>query len=79
MSFDFAVQLNIRTWQTLLREDPELTRIEIGIAHCARIQVTEDYSSPQCAEAIAQDRRLRDQRYALWQLRAQAQFDEDAP
>lgn len=65
-----AVYRNRDTWEELLREDEELTRIEIGIAWCARIEQTEPPGSPQHAAARAEDWRLRERRYALWTARA---------
>lgn len=67
-----AVHTNVANWNELLRKDPELAKLEIGIAHCARILVTEGVGSPQFAQALAEDRVLRDRRHALWRRRAEA-------
>ncbi|MGH8219952.1 MAG: hypothetical protein ACREUT_15525 [Steroidobacteraceae bacterium] len=65
-----AIALNERTWREFARQDPELSRIEYGIARVGRILVEDDPSSPQYAEAVLEDRRLRDQRQELLEARA---------
>jgi len=54
-----------RQWAEYLREDPELARLELGIARCARIMVETPMASPIYAAAIAEDRKFRADRRAL--------------
>jgi hypothetical protein len=61
-----------RAWGEFMAEDPELATVELGIAKCARIMVTEPSSSPILAQAIAEDRQLRDRRRAILTARAEA-------
>lgn len=68
-AFASAVHESVYHWDEFLRQDPELAKLELAIAHCARILATERFSSPQYAQALAEDRRLRDQRYRLYQAR----------
>lgn len=67
-----ADERNLRNWEDLRARDPELWKVELGIAHCARILVTEDDRSPQYAEALRLDRQYRDQRLALMTHREKA-------
>lgn len=69
--FARMVGQSVRAWEQFMREDQELARLELAIAHAARILVTEHPSSPQYAQALSEDRKLRDRRYELWQTRAQ--------
>lgn len=71
-SVEHAMRFNLRNWEELMRADPQLTRLEIGIAHCARIMLTSEQSSLFYAEARTQDRRLRERRYELLEQRAGA-------
>lgn len=59
-------------WAEYLREDPELARIELGIARCARIMVETSRASPIYDQAVREDRRLRDDLRALQLARARA-------
>lgn len=65
-----ALRLNSETWSELEKADPELFGVEIGIARAGRILAADRPSSPAYAEALTQDRQLRDQRLALWRKRA---------
>jgi hypothetical protein len=74
MEADFAQaeQRAIRNLEEQRQRDPELWRLETGIAKCARIMVTEHEGSPQYAEAVRLDRLYRDQRMEVWRQRAAA-------
>lgn len=60
----------IRNWGELAKRDLQLHNIELGIAHCGRILAADNMGSPQYAEALRQDRQLRDQRRQLLEARA---------
>jgi hypothetical protein len=60
----------IRNWGEFAKRDLQLHNIELGIAQCGRILAADDMSSPQYAEALRQDRQLRDQRMKLLEERA---------
>lgn len=69
-AFESADKFSTRTWDAMMRDDPELARLELGIAQCGRILARDHESTPQYAEALRQDHRLRDQRLSLWRIRA---------
>lgn len=72
MEADFrqAEERAVRNLEEQRQRDPELWRLEVGIAKCARIMVTEHEGSPQYAEALRLDRLYRDQRMEVWRQRA---------
>jgi hypothetical protein len=74
MDADFRVaeERAVRNLEQQRSLDPEMWRLEVGIAKCARIMVTEAESSPQYAEALRLDRLYRDQRTRFWTGRAKA-------
>lgn len=65
-----AIEANSENWHEMRTKDPELYRIERGISDTARLMANAKPSSPEYAEAIREDQRLRDQRLALWRSRA---------
>lgn len=71
-AFAAAEKFSARTWDEFLRNDPELARIDLGIAQVGRILARDHESTPQYAEAARQDQRLRYQRSELWRERAKA-------
>lgn len=68
--FHKSEERNIRVWEEQIRQDPELARIELGLARWARILAVDHESTPQYAEAIRASRRLSDARRKLWEQRA---------
>lgn len=67
-----AVMHNRKMWEQAHIADPELARLDLGIARAARLLVREHEGSPQYAEALREDRQLRDRRYKLLAARVQA-------
>jgi hypothetical protein len=72
MEADFRVaeERAVRNLEEQRRLDPELWRLEAGIARVGRILAADHEGSPQYAEAVRLDRLYRDQRLALWNARA---------
>jgi chorismate mutase len=50
-AFAAIIARNIANWEEMRRENPAAWRARLGLAHIARICVTESESSPQYAEA----------------------------
>lgn len=67
-----AEALNARMWPAFQRIDPELCAIELNIAQAGRILATDHESTERYQQALAWDRRSRDERTALWAQRASA-------
>ena len=65
-----AERRSVRNWGELAKRDIQLHNIELGIAQCGRILAADNIGSPQYAEALKQDRQLRDQRRELLEERA---------
>lgn len=69
-TFDEALARNKRNLDEWLLNDPEIARIELGIAKVGRILAVDHPGSPQYAEALREDRQLRDMRRTVWEQRA---------
>lgn len=67
-----AARSNAAMWKQLLEEDPERHELELGIARCARIVVTEHESSNAYAEARRLDFQYREKLYGLHYRRSKA-------
>lgn len=61
-----ALALNAASWDDFRARDPELAEIEYRLAQVGRTLATELPDSPEYADAVEQDRRLRTLREALW-------------
>ncbi len=64
-----ALALNASTWRERRAEDPELGELEYRLARVGRILAVDPPDSPQYAEAVEADRRLRTEREALLEAR----------
>lgn len=69
-AFAAAEAFSARTWDELLRSDPEMGRIELTIASAGRILARDFEGSPHYAEAVTADRNARNARVTLWRNRA---------
>lgn len=65
-----AVRMNCRNWDEWLRSDPQLARLEMAIARCARIQAGADPTGAVYAQALEEERKYRAMRLAVWEERA---------
>jgi len=63
---------NADMWREWHERDPELAALEHGISLAARILASAHEGSPQYAEALREDRQLRDRRRAFLVERARA-------
>jgi hypothetical protein len=63
---------NEQMWREWHARDPELAALEHGISLAARTLARDDEGSPQYAEALREDRMLRDRRTAMLKARASA-------
>lgn len=67
-----AMRRNGEMWPEWHRRDPELAALEHGISIAARTLARDHEGSPQYAEALREDRMLRDQRTVLLKGRVAA-------
>jgi hypothetical protein len=69
---DFArmQERSVRMWETWLREDPDLARLELAIARCARILACDHESTPQYAMARQEQWQCMQRRSQLLEQRA---------
>lgn len=61
----YAVRESCHTWDALMREDPELTKLDVRIALAAKVMVGAHPSSPVYAQAQREDWLYRAERRAL--------------
>lgn len=72
VQFETAIAENRRNWDKRFADDPQLARIELGLAKAARIEVLSHESTPQHAEAYRETVDLMRQRDELLHERATA-------
>ncbi len=64
-----ALARNAASWRELRAQDPDFTDLEYTLAQVGRILAVEPPDSPQYAEALEVDRRLRTERESLLEAR----------